>query len=230
MNVLTLELRTLARRMGLIRLINKLRPTRPYEEHFHKALRLAIRPGDVVWDVGANVGLYTEIFSNWTGPEGRVIAFEPLVDCCTQIQQRVRDQSWVTVRNLALGDEDRLGFLLTTDDHVSNRIENATSTHSEHNNKQPVLIAQGDTVAREMQQLPNVVKIDVEGFEEEVLRGMWETLKSPTLYTVLIEVHFAVLEASGKAKAPLRIERMLRDHAYRTTWVDASHLIATRVR
>ena len=48
-----------------------------YEHKFHSALLAAIKPGDNVWDVGANVGFYTQLFADVVGPDGKVIAFEP---------------------------------------------------------------------------------------------------------------------------------------------------------
>src|ERR1035441_1026696 len=53
--------RSLARKTGAIRLINSLRPARSYEQRAHQALTAALRPGDVAWEVGANVGLSTEL-------------------------------------------------------------------------------------------------------------------------------------------------------------------------
>ncbi|NEQ84963.1 MAG: FkbM family methyltransferase [Moorea sp. SIO2I5] len=41
---------------------------------------------------------------------------------------------------------------------------------------------------------PNILKIDVEGFEIEVLKGMQTVLASSTLRAVFIEVHFKLLE------------------------------------
>src|SRR5512145_578971 len=43
----------------------------------YAAFRGAVRPGDVVLDVGANVGAYSVLFGQWTEPGGRVFAFEP---------------------------------------------------------------------------------------------------------------------------------------------------------
>ena len=37
-----------------------------------------IRPGDCVWDVGANVGLYSELFAATVGPAGKVVSLSPL--------------------------------------------------------------------------------------------------------------------------------------------------------
>ena len=73
-----------------------------------------------------------------------------------------------------------------------------------------------------------MIKVDVEGFEEEVLQGMGEMLTSSELRSVLVEVHFMKLELRGKATAPVRIEKLLRGKGFKTNWVDASHLFATR--
>ncbi len=85
MNSFQIKLRTLARKSGLIRVVNRMRPARPYEYRFHQALVAAVREGDVVWDVGANVGPYTELFCQWTGPGGLVVAFEPGMESLAKI-------------------------------------------------------------------------------------------------------------------------------------------------
>ena len=43
----------------------------------YDVFRRDVRPGDVVFDVGANLGAYTLLFAQWVGPAGRVFAFEP---------------------------------------------------------------------------------------------------------------------------------------------------------
>src|SRR5262249_33960355 len=42
-----------------------------------RALRAAVEPGDVVFDVGANIGFFSTLLSQLVGPSGRVLAFEP---------------------------------------------------------------------------------------------------------------------------------------------------------
>jgi len=89
MNSFLIKARTLARKSGLLKLINRLRPKQPYEDKFHQALAAAVHTGDVVWDVGANVGLYTEMFCEWTGPTGMVVAFEPGRESVAKIRERI---------------------------------------------------------------------------------------------------------------------------------------------
>jgi hypothetical protein len=73
------------------------------------------------------------------------------------------------------------------------------------------------------------MKIDVEGFEDEVLEGMPRVLADPRLRAIFLEVHFKLLEQRGKAEAPIHIERMLQSLGFNTRWFkDRSHLQALR--
>jgi hypothetical protein len=76
---------------------------------------------------------------------------------------------------------------------------------------------------------PNVVKIDVEGFEAEVLRGFGALLERPSLRAVCVEVHFALLDTRSERNAPAEIERRLYAAGFRCRWADHSHLVAVRV-
>ena len=50
-----------------------------------KALTMAVRPGDVVWDVGAGDGTFSELFCQLVGSEGAVFAFESRPALCEMI-------------------------------------------------------------------------------------------------------------------------------------------------
>jgi hypothetical protein len=73
-----------------------------------------------------------------------------------------------------------------------------------------------------------VVKLDVEGFELDVLRGLGALLRSPELRTLGIEVHFGILQERGIGDAPRRLERLLCEAGFRCAWTDPSHVIASR--
>lgn len=76
--------------------------------------------------------------------------------------------------------------------------------------------------------VPNVVKIDVEGYEPEVLRGMINTLQSPSLRAVFIEVHFSVLNSRGCGAEPKKMVGLLKKSGLMVKWVDPSHIAAYR--
>jgi FkbM family methyltransferase len=223
-----IKARSLARKMGLIRLINRISPSGTYEKRAHQALARAVKPGDVVWDVGANVGVYSELFCQWVGEDGLVVAFEPWAESCERIRERVQDCAWLQVENIALGEADANGRLVIGAESVENHIETEVYAPNGTAATIPVVICQDDTVRNRLGRTPNVIKVDVEGFEEEVLGGMGELLTSSTLRSVLVEVHFLKLEERGKIMAPNRIQKLLDGKGFRTRWIDGSHLYATR--
>ena len=225
MNAFSIKVRSLARRAGLIGLYHRLRPARPYEDQFHKALRAAVLTGDIVWDVGANVGVYTEQFCEWVGPEGFVVAFEPTPQSLAAIRERVPPSPHLLLEPVALGDTAGQVSFVVDGSSVTNHIERASSAAA---SAIPVEMATGDQVCQRLGHIPNVIKIDVEGFEEEVLRGLTQTLAAKQLRTVLVEVHFLQLEQRGQPNAPIRIEKLLREKNFVTTWTDPSHLKAER--
>jgi FkbM family methyltransferase len=174
--------RSLARKTGLIRIINRLRPSAPYEQRVHDALVSSIRPGDAVWDVGANVGLYTKLFCEIVGRDGAVVAFEPLPASCEQIRTRLPQCTWLRVENIALGDADHNGRLLLEKDSVEHHLAPGDAASDD---SIPVQVCRGDSILEQLGRVPNIVKVDVEGFEQEVLHGMERTLRESALRTVL---------------------------------------------
>jgi FkbM family methyltransferase len=228
MNSWHIKARSLARKVGLIRLYNRFRPVGDYEARANTALIRAIRAGDVVWDVGANVGVYSELFCRWVGENGFVVAFEPFAGSCEEIRRRIPGCPWLSIENIALGDTDSVGRLVTGAESVVNHIAAANETIEGDHETVPVAIYRGDTVLSRIGRIPNVIKVDVEGFEEEVLAGMEGMLSSPELRSLLIEVHFLQLEKRGRQTAPVRIEKLLISKGFKPRWVDSSHLFAIR--
>lgn len=197
---------------------------RTYEDAFAEALQAELREGDVVWDVGANVGLYTKTFATIVGPTGKVVAIEPAPGCQTPLSQLASGYECVEVLNVALSDIDGEAFFATRLGPTS--VNNQLSADGEV----VVRVARGSTIIAEGVAEPDVVKIDVEGFEPEVLAGLRAWLAaSPRCRALFVEVHFAALEARGRRDDPLRLQEDLRDLGFATTWLDASHMAARRI-
>ena len=232
MNALLLRLRSMGRKVGFHRVLYKYRAlaSSRYEETLYHALKGTILPGDIIWDVGANVGVYTELFCEWTGPTGRVIAFEPNPAPMAKIKDRLKDCSWLTLENVALGPRCEPSTLIVErDDYtVSGHVHFDSEAERSGRLSVPIQILTGDAVCERLGTVPNVIKIDVEGYEEEVLAGLDRTLSSPTVRALFIEIHFRELEARGQIKAPIRIERLLKSKGFKLKWPDLNHLVALR--
>jgi FkbM family methyltransferase len=230
------EARTLARKLGLLAHLGRLKRRADrllgrdgYEHAFQQALERAVRPGDVVWDIGANVGLYSREFSRRAGPTGVVCAFEPMPPCLAQLQQNCVECGNLRTFGIALGERAAELPLWTSTDPLG--ATHSLISHHHHQSAAPVTVrvAAGDElIAHGEAPAPNVLKIDVEGFEEDVLKGLTGALARPECRSVLIEVHFAILEERGERHAPARIQSLLRERGFDVTWTDASHLAATR--
>jgi FkbM family methyltransferase len=188
-----------------------------------------VRPGDCVWDVGANVGLYSELFAAAVGPTGRVISFEPSPGCVAIIEERRRRNAsggapWEVIAG-ALGDEDGDAWLSVAagstapGNHLADGAGAATV---------PVRTYRGDSIVAAGYPAPAVVKIDVEGFEGEVLDGMTSVLAMPSLRAVCVEVHFSTLGERGKPYEPARLVGLAEKHKFTVKWTDVSHFIARR--
>jgi FkbM family methyltransferase len=228
-NRLLIKMRAMARRTGLKRLYYLLAPLgEDYEKKFHQAIAAELRLGDVVWDVGANHGFYTKLFGEKTGPSGQVVAFEPTPESHAELCRQTAALPWVRNEQMALGDFDGPSRMILSEYHLSNHLQReAAEEDAPHSVEVPVM--RGDSYWKASGRTPNGIKIDVEGFEEEVLNGMGELLAAPELRAIFLEVHFQALEERGRAEAPARIEKLLRGKGMQTRWVEFSHLIATRV-
>jgi FkbM family methyltransferase len=151
-----------------------------YESHTHQLLSDLLRPGDSFVDVGANIGHLTLTAARRVGLAGRVLSFEPNPAVCTRLRGHVAKNDLgqiVTVHNIALAD--RAGSL-----RLSVPIEGSGGATlgrlgSEYSggvsSQHEVTVAIGDDLCQDLQS-PSVIKVDVEGFEAFVIRGLSRTI------------------------------------------------------
>ena len=224
------RLRSMARRAGVLPWVGRILSIRAkaYEARFARALLDAVKPGDIVWDVGANLGYYTTQFAERVGRPGQVIAFEPVPSVFAELQKKLAGRPGVTLRQEALGSATGAVAMALAADPLGathTLVDGRTSTgHATID----VPVRRGDDLVADGVRPPTVLKIDVEGFEEEVLNGMLKTLARPACRAIFIEVHFALLEKKGTPQAPQAIVATLRELGFRVRWLDPSHLVARR--
>lgn len=137
-------------------------------EHFVKKLK----KGDVVFDVGANVGFYTILASRLVGDEGLVVAFEPLPKNLEFLERHLVLNKVTNVKVMPYACSDRAGSVSFF--HGPNRaMGSIKAVGGEEVRVECVTL---DDLAAELAKAPNIVKIDVEGAETEVLSGGIRTL------------------------------------------------------
>ncbi|QNJ08131.1 S-adenosyl-L-methionine-dependent methyltransferase [Synechococcus sp. Minos11] len=199
-----------------------------YEEAYDLELESLIQPGDVIWDVGANIGYYSRKFLQQTGPDGCVVAFEPSDRNFNELTSSIGCSSNFIAFNVGLGAENETTFFNQGLDPIG-----ATSRISKDPTEDSVKVSifTGDTMCSlHNLSYPNVLKIDVEGSELEVLKGIPIVLSSPSLYAIGVEVHFSILDQDGRSNVARLILEVLKNNSFICKFVDPSHLIATRNR
>lgn len=233
MSFMTSTVALMARRVGRVlgfnRLMAELIMGRDYEERFSTLMLNTVRQGDCVWDVGANIGLYATKFAERVGAHGHVACFEPSPENAARLLDATGEIQNISIRQIALGaTRGRVRFAQGMD------ALGATSRVVADGEQQPdgaieIGVERGDDIIAEGRAInPTVLKIDTEGFELDVLRGLQETIKKSFVRAVFIEVHFGLLEERGQADAPGKIEEMLRYAGFRCVWPDASHIAGFR--
>jgi FkbM family methyltransferase len=138
---------------------------------------------DLFVDVGANSGSYTILASAVQGSS--VISFEPVHNSFTRLLNNVGLNNvthLVDLRKKAIGAE--IGSVrISSDFDSTNRIlGNQDSTEDS-------VLVEISTLDLEIQRIPKIVKIDVEGFESQVLAGASDLLKNKNLKAVIIELN-----------------------------------------
>lgn len=157
-----------------------------------------LRASDVFLDIGANVGSYTVLASGVCG--GRTIAFEPDPISAARLSRNVSANALeqrVEIRRVALGDHcGRAAF--TTGRDTMNRFAGANDAGA-----QWVRVTTLDAEIGAAQ--PCLMKVDVEGFETQVLRGAAQTLRAASVKAIIIESvtmeSLALLSGAGFTQA-----------------------------
>ena len=143
---------------------------------------------DVFYDVGANVGLYSCLVGS-AAPKCSIYSFEPHPTNVEALKQNLQLNSVAsTIFQMALSDEDGR-FELSSEGTESGLGEHSLDA-SESESTVPVTVRRLDTLRDEHDiPVPSVVKIDVEGAEQDVINGGIETFSDPDCRTIYCEVH-----------------------------------------
>ncbi|MEP6883038.1 MAG: FkbM family methyltransferase [Dokdonella sp.] len=150
-----------------------------HEPHVAAVLRERLREGDVVLDVGANIGNFTMLAASLVGQGGRVIAVEPIARNRQLIRRALKANAFNQVEIIAGAASDRAGTIqLRTHPETSNSATLSASgdrllERRGLSNTVPTLVLDDQFAGLDRLDL---LKIDIEGMEPVALRGLERTL------------------------------------------------------
>jgi FkbM family methyltransferase len=151
-----------------------------YEASETALVKSLVKPGDVVLDVGGNIGYYTHLFAILVGPLGRVHAFEPLTHLAEALTASVMENGFedrVAIYNVALADHDGEATMIYVKDGMNSGggYLSFDDARYQGHNRITVPIRRLENLVK-FDRL-DFIKLDCEGAEFKVLRSMKDTLK-----------------------------------------------------
>lgn len=149
---------------------------------------LQIKPDDVVLDIGSNIGYYA-ILESKKVLKGKIHAVEPVPDTIIRLKENLRlnGSGNVIVHEVAFGSarEERKFFIhercnwSSFNEDMQGRIIKEIDVH----------VIPIDDFIKQNNIVPNWIRMDIEGFEYEVLKGAIDLLSSPSPICLFIEIH-----------------------------------------
>lgn len=163
-----------------------------YEPLVSASLIKLVHPGDVVVDVGANIGIITALLGKLVGQEGRVYSFEPVPPTYEKLIQTIKLnhlEHIVQAQSIAIGDGKLTrATIFAPVDHscacASSRLDKDTKAI-------PYLcnIISLDQLSF-LPKIPSLIKVDVEGGEMSVLQGAEHICDSEKPPIWILEINF----------------------------------------
>lgn len=169
-----------------------------WEPHVTDSFRRRLRSGDICIDIGAHVGYYTLLAAKLVGPGGHVYAFEPSPDVYRTLVLNLERNAVanVTALNVAAGADEGAGVLYelaagrSGNSSLSPRLLESphAGTAEEYAPVEVEICAAESRLPAEEFDRVRMIKVDVEGYEVEALRGVERILAAGAPVAVIVEL------------------------------------------
>lgn len=192
--------------------------TQSYDIFLCEYLRKHLKPGDIVLDAGANVGYISAVAASYVGTSGEVHGFEPLLECYARLE-RLRDlnpQFHLVFNNVALGESEGflpIAFNLQGDSRNATLVPGKKAAET----RDVPVRRLDDYITRNIKSAERIkiIKIDVEGFEYSLLKGLAGFLAGTACRpTIVCEIKPWELRNLGATLQ--EFEQFMKQFGYRT--------------
>lgn len=186
-----------------------------------KLLRTLLRPGDLVVDVGGNIGWFTLIAASLVGSAGSVHAFEPLPANISRFRANIAENGFgnVTIHEMGAGDaEGRFDVHSFESGDDERHMLASLRPVMPGGRRIPCRVGRLDDELRDVVSC-RLMKLDVEGAEVMAIRGGAEFIATRKPH-LIVEFNADTLEAFGESPLSLHDAVMSIDHGYRLHEID----------
>ncbi len=171
-----------------------------YEPTESRWVRNILKPGGTFLDVGANVGYYTTLAASLVGSKGHVLAFEPSPYAYKRLETILKRNAITQVDafQCAVGDKEGwLDLYLPNQAHLHS--PSLVPTDKTFTSVKVQVCCLDSHASLEAISMIDFMKVDVEGFEPNVLRGMQKYLQNGNVKYLMCEFVSGWLEPNGSS-------------------------------
>ncbi len=164
----------------------------PYETSVVKRM---VKPGMCIYDIGANIGYYTVLFSSLVGTRGRVYAFEPEPENVRLLQKNITSNNIpnIVVVPMAVSKKNGTAKFYVCGEHKGNHTLCPPNQEWKTITVPTVTI---DTFVK-INRTPQIIKMDMEGAESLAFKGMTHFIKHIQHLTIFCEFSPDAISAGG---------------------------------
>ena len=145
-------------------------------------LKKHIKKGDTVLDIGANIGFYATILSDLVGDNGNIHCFEPDVTNFNHLKKTTASYKNIIINNKAVGPKTETIKIYTS---KNLNVDHRTYKPEEFDKEIAIDAVSIDDYLKWAK--VDFIKMDIQGFEIEAVKGMKETLKNNPKVKILIK-------------------------------------------
>jgi len=175
-----------------------------------EVVKRQLHEGDIVIDVGANIGYYVLLEAKLVGEKGRVFAIEPVphnYDLLTRNMQANRCQM-VEAFQFAVGDKP--GYapiqISTHRNLCSIRLVDGYSERGLVKQQVDVEVRTLDSFLSD-KPYPKLIRMDIEGYESYAIKGLEKTLEAKLPLTIMLEFHFPFMKPEESLETLHRLKK-----------------------
>lgn len=173
-----------------------------------------IQPGSLVFDIGANLGNYSAVFLE---KKAKIIAIEPQTYCVDFLRLRFGNNPAIKIIRCGLGAKEEEKELLISSAHTLssfnkewvdgvNKTERFKPSNAVWEKKESIPMRTVDSLISEYG-LPSYLKIDVEGYEKEVLRGLHQPVER-------VSFEFTIPELASDASECVKLLSLIAKYEF----------------
>lgn len=165
-------------------------PTR--EPYGIKAVKSVLKKGDKVFDIGANIGYYALLEARLVGNKSKVYAIEPVPENVKLFNENIKLNGFKNIKVIEKGISEKKGKAKIYLSSKSNLCSMIKLSHAGLNKTKEIEITSVDDLVKKYG-FPKLIRMDVEGWEFNIIKGMKKTLDSKRNLNILIELHAHIM-------------------------------------